>query len=575
MERFLEVAVDMTAGSMVLGPDRVKHPSTDKLILLNGIFYELDTTAHIFLCIDVWEQCYNAYFKALKSNSRFLDQASGQCRHEMAVNVAHVTAFYREARAQPATHLPRFYRFLNKSRYREGREVMTADARKKLVLMGADYLKEAQRVHVEWNGTRWTEPRFLLGVLTDDARRAPFAAALLDGLGHGAALDVALTAAASSHVPAQARPTARPTPGDPAGVVLHEHLARQLADGSMHAELQLWALTTPAAVKELILLASSPPGPLHTFSRKLTPVLFEAYVPMLFVGFAHALFIESKVSVLDRILRAHPNAHPTVVQHLFMFGERGAWSRERRLASKMRCGRSAKSRAKAAEGKPLAAKPCSNRKQQLLTAKHAEASGMKYSTARIYKRGPRNLANMRALGRAVYDAKRTGLAAARTQVLWATRKLTHTKQARKQPPRASVAAKHLLPARLEHGTKVTGKRSSTFKNEAFLVAGRASIGEDAKELKQTAQRHAQKRPGNEHTRKCWQNQGEKRRLAEEAATRKATRTTAQPVRKGPQRTAGTMGRSKAAASASAEAMEVDASDSGDESDVSLGDFDDR
>ena len=73
----------------------------------------------MYLLADVWEQCYSEFYARLKKNSRFGDFADGQLRHEMAVNVCHVTAYYRKARADPATHLPRFYAFLGKSRMRD------------------------------------------------------------------------------------------------------------------------------------------------------------------------------------------------------------------------------------------------------------------------------------------------------------------------------------------------------------------------------------------------------------------------------------------------------------------------
>ena len=147
-----------------------------------------------------------------------------------------------------------------------------------------------------------------------------------------------------------------------------------------------------------------------------------------------------------------------------MYGERGAWSRERRLASSMRNdkggGKSAKARTNAAAGKPLRGKPCCTQKQQRLTAKHAEHGASKYSTARIHKRGTKNLSRAREATRAIDDAKIKSIATTRAQSLRSSCKVTATGRARKQPPRALLVAKHLLPARLPNGTKVKGKRTS-------------------------------------------------------------------------------------------------------------------
>ena len=101
MERFLEVAVSMTAGSTATGAVRIKHPLTDKLLILSGIFAALDVTAGMYLLADVWEQCYSEFYARLKKNSRFGDFADGQLRHEMAVNVCHVTAYCTTTRRGP------------------------------------------------------------------------------------------------------------------------------------------------------------------------------------------------------------------------------------------------------------------------------------------------------------------------------------------------------------------------------------------------------------------------------------------------------------------------------------------
>ena len=65
-------------------------------------------------------------------------------------------------------------------------------------------------------------------------------------------------------------------------------------------------------VRELLLLATAPARDTKVnpiLSRKETPLLHAKFVPLLFVGFAHNLRLESLVSVLGKLERAHPKAN--------------------------------------------------------------------------------------------------------------------------------------------------------------------------------------------------------------------------------------------------------------------------
>ena len=103
---------------------RSAHPHILKMQLLYGIFGKPDIYAAIYLTIDVWEQNYQAFHKFARSPSAYGDFAPPFLRHMMAEQAAKDVVWYRAARAQPRQHLPRLYKFIGQSRWRDFAELM-------------------------------------------------------------------------------------------------------------------------------------------------------------------------------------------------------------------------------------------------------------------------------------------------------------------------------------------------------------------------------------------------------------------------------------------------------------------
>ena len=88
-----------------------------------------------------------------------------QLRHMMAERALIDTAWYKAAISDPKAHLPLYHSFLSRSRVREAVNIMTSQKRAELEGRGVAFLTAAQVAHVKWNGTTWTRPRHLLGLL--------------------------------------------------------------------------------------------------------------------------------------------------------------------------------------------------------------------------------------------------------------------------------------------------------------------------------------------------------------------------------------------------------------------------
>ena len=152
--------------------------------------------ACIRMILDVWEARYRAFNTFCRTPSRYggFDYCF-QC-HMTAEEVVKDTVWYRTARADPKTHLPRFYGWLATPRIRGAVERMTPDRRRAFELRGAAFLEAAEALHLKWNAQMWTRPRFLFGVLCLEERRSMFATKLIELLGDGDRLDEALGARA-------------------------------------------------------------------------------------------------------------------------------------------------------------------------------------------------------------------------------------------------------------------------------------------------------------------------------------------------------------------------------------------
>ena len=147
------------------------------------------------IILDVWEARFRAFNTFARTPSRYGGFEYCFQSHMTAEEVVKDTVWYRAARADPKTHLPRFYDWLATPRIRGAVERMTPDRRRVFELRGAAFLEAleaAENLHLKWNARTWTRPRFLFGVLCLEERRQMFATKLLEHLGYGGRLDAAL-----------------------------------------------------------------------------------------------------------------------------------------------------------------------------------------------------------------------------------------------------------------------------------------------------------------------------------------------------------------------------------------------
>ena len=301
------------------------------------------------------------------------------------------TVWYREARANPKKHLPKYYAFLSRSRIR-GFEQQMDDVRiAQLVRRAEAFLEGAEAAHLKWNGTRWTRARHLFGVLCLEERRGWFAAELLSQLGEEELLKQAeISAAAAAGAEVQ-----RAQPSDKVDELLRDHLRRAAADGSLKREIEIFELDHHRILSELALLATAAPRDTEkdpVLSDSLTPRLHAKFIPMLFVGLAHNLLLESYVSRMKWAEKRHPNMHALTLDHLFMFRARRQREKDERRAASMRSTRGGgarkAARERAAEGRALVG-ASRNKQQQQLLCRQAEARAGKLAAAAkaIFKRG--------------------------------------------------------------------------------------------------------------------------------------------------------------------------------------------
>jgi hypothetical protein len=185
------------------------------------VLADMTLEACIRMILDVWEARYRAFNTFCRTPSRYggFDYCF-QC-HMTAEEVVKDTVWYRAARADVKTHLPRFSAWLDTPRVRGAVQQMTAEKKHIFAQRGAAFLEAAEALHLKWNARMWTRPRFLFGVLCLEERRCMFATKLLELLGDGDRLDAALG------------PRARAQPRDAVDRELLVRLESSHADGSL------------------------------------------------------------------------------------------------------------------------------------------------------------------------------------------------------------------------------------------------------------------------------------------------------------------------------------------------------
>ena len=209
-----------------------------------GLVRKLELPAGIHLIVDIWEQNFVEFHRVVRSPSAFGGFKSPHIRHEMAVHACRDTMWYASARANPRTHLPKFYKFIDRSWRRNFTDQMTSELRASLEGRAAAFLQAAEASHLKWNATTWTHALHLFGVLTDEKRGAWFAVELLDILGYRPRLEERAAGDAAVVEPSTGTRTVAPSPSQfamPADTVdrhLQQLLRVRHADGELATQVR-------------------------------------------------------------------------------------------------------------------------------------------------------------------------------------------------------------------------------------------------------------------------------------------------------------------------------------------------
>ena len=468
---FLEKCRAFLRGDLSVDGTRVSAAVVEKVRWLSGVLYEGQLVGGIHLIVDVWEQSYHKFFKFAKSPSKYGNFDSPHLRHMMAERVLECTAWYAAARADPKAALPRFQRYAAtlggaKQGELEGRAVA--------------FLQAAEESHETWNGTTWTQANHLFGFLCLEPRRRCFAAAVLKHIGADGVAEVAAE--------------------DEVDRLMLKRLQAHAADGSLDVHVERLQLKKKAITDELRLLASAPSGetalnPVLSLDR--TPCLYSKFIPFLFVGFAHNLRIESLVSVLGKLERAHPKANSQLVDLMFIYRTGKECERDARRAPAMRSTRGGGARAAskelAAEGKGL--RDHSRSKKQLnLLQRQAEQRAARYDEVRR-RRGKESALQKRERWRAGFDEARDELDRVKFEHLASSHAVTAAGNKRRVALTASECAL-LIPKLHAAAAKVPSVRGSGFKQAKMVAAGKARLAASKKEQQAVQVRLARKRPRN-------------------------------------------------------------------------------
>ena len=496
LQLFLEKCRAFLRGDLSVDGTKASAAVVAKVRWLSGVLYEGQLVGGIHLIVDVWEQSYHKFWKWAKSPSKYGNFDSPMLRHMIAERVFECTAWYAAARADPKAALPRFQKYAAtlggaKQRELEGRAVA--------------FLQAAEESHETWNGTTWTQADHLFGFLCLEPRRRCFAAAILKHIGADGVAEVAAQ--------------------DEVDRLMLKRLQAHAADGSLDVQVERLELKKKAITDELRLLASAPPGetalnPVLSLDR--TPCLYAKFIPFLFVGFAHNLRIESLVSVLGKLERAHPKAHSQIIDFMFIYRTNNEGERDARRAPDMRSTRGGGARAAskelAAEGRGL--RDHSRSKKQLnLLRRQAEQRASRYDDVRR-RRGMESAEQKKERWRAGFDLARKELDRVKFEHLASSHAVTAAGNKRRLALTASECAL-LIPKLHAAAAKVPSVRGSGFKQAKMVAAGKARLAASKQEQQTVQVRLARKRPRNAaELRRCSDERPEQRDPSRQQPARK-------------------------------------------------------
>ena len=499
LKLFLEKCRGYLRGDLSVDGTKVSAAVVEKIRWLSGVLYEGQLVGGIHLVVDVWEQSYHKFFKFAKSPSKYGNFDSPHLRHMMAERVLECTAWYAKALADPKCALPRFQQYAAtlggaKQHELEGRAVA--------------FLRAAEESHQTWNGTTWTQAHHLFGFLCLEPRRQCFAAAILAHIGAGGEAVA---------------------PKDDVDRLMLKRLQEHAADGSLDALVVRLNLKKEQVTKELQLLASAPPGetalnPILSLDR--TPCLFSKFIPLLFVGFAHNLRIESLVSVLGKLERAHPKANSQLLNNMFIYRTGNECERDIRRGPAMRStcdgGARAAARELAAEGKGLR-EASRSKKQFNMLQRQAELRAARHNGLRRH-RGKKSARQKRKQWRADFDDARAQLDRIKFEHLAGSHSVTAKGNKRRAALTASECAL-LVPRLHAAAAKVAGVRGSIYKQAKLVKAGKARLAAEKSEMQTVQVRLARKRPRNAaELRRCADDRPERRDPTRQLPARKRSAT---------------------------------------------------
>ena len=500
LEIFLAKCRLLFCGTLDCDKDkRVVHPHLQKIELISGVIHRMDFEASCRLLASFHESHLREWFEFAKSPSVYGGFEPPHQRHMMAERACKDTVFYRTARADPKAALPAFFAWLKAPRPREGEETMTQAKRTQYAAMAAAFLEAAQAAHLKWNGATWTRAHHLLGVLCLEERRRWLAAELLLLLGAESTLDDALVSVAllgcAHGEPPPSAAELRPAPRDAVDRVLLEHVRARASDGSLLAVLQQWGLDEGHALSELALLAAAPPQITSTnpvLSAKLTPRI-HLKMRRLFVGFSHGLLIESMVSRLATVEKAHKGTHARVLYHLFMHKCRQAPIRKKRLMAAMRSackgGLRKQAKAEASKGAPLKGSANCSKLQKLMLIRQTEAAAARFEHVQLLKRGPEGIRRRIKAARRQHDEQRLGLAEKKVADL-----AVSCLGPRRAKPKAASHCALMVHGVLPPNTKVKKTRLNSHKLKERIKVGTVTVNDRIAEAKAHMRRDKRKRP---------------------------------------------------------------------------------
>ena len=246
-----------------------------------------------------------------------------------------------------------------------------------------------------------------------------------------------------------------------------------------------WGLDSQAVTDELILIASTDrrlvdrmrmrPSKLTEtaplLSRARTPAIHDIFRGMLFVVISHNLLIESYVSRMKRLERAHPNLHVLTLGHMFKYKVRQERVRQERLCLRSDSRGALRQAALAAVEAGARACGTANDSKCKLRALvgQLECDVTRYIAANIRRRGAGSLRTRLCALRAAHDTRQQAVAAAVNDSL--RRTCARTGTGRERSIWAAAECRLLLgvdAAPLFGGAKVKKHKGNIFKDADVL-----------------------------------------------------------------------------------------------------------